>query len=227
MALLETVTLKPQPNAKPRQVRISAKVRRAVDAMVDGGLKRDQAAKHAGITDNALYVAMTKPEVKAYRLTRMGVFRESAEARTVAVVDQLLEAESESVRLDAVKYLVPPISKSEITHTHQGHIQGLTIVFAAPTDQPMVIDAAPQQVERAKLIKSLPAPIPHPAISNSAVRDIMGNDSAKSLASLDNPHGGKQAKRVRALDVVPDAPGPKGCRPSNSRSRARPPGGQK
>ena len=220
MAFLETVTLQPQPNARPRQARISAKVRAAIDAMVEHGLKRSDAAELVGLTDNALYVAMTKPEVKAYRNTRMGVFRESAEARTIAVVDRLLDAKSEAVQLDAVKYLVPPVSKSEITHTHQGDIQGLTIVFAAPSDAGPMIDVTPKSAEKAKLINSLPKPVAHPALANSLISSVMGNGDKSTNDTKNIAHVQRSANKA-SEPTTPHVVGQDGVAPSKSKRRPR------
>lgn len=165
-AALQTVTVQPQPNARPREVRISRRVKDAIDAMVEGGLKRDLAAKHAGLTDHALYVALTKPHVIAYRNERLRVFRESAASRSIARVDKLADdAASEHVRLGANELLmgiegISKVQRSENLHVHQHVIPGLTVLrggWQVHEDLP-VIDA--QVIEQP--IARIGAPAPHP-----------------------------------------------------------------
>lgn len=223
MYALETVDLQPTHNAKPRQARISGNIRRVIDLMVHSGQRRAEAAQAVGVHDDTVRKAMLKPEVLAYLNTQKEVLRTSARARAIAKADDLLDAESESVRLDAVKYLEPPISKSEITHTHQGHIQGLTIVFAAPSEAVPMIDVTPTNADKAKLIKSLPKPVAHPAMQSDVITHIMGNAEAEPSNNKSLTHPTRRATKAShpsTLDVG-------GTPPRSRKRRETPPGGQK
>lgn len=219
----ETVTVQHERAKAPKQVRITGRIKRVIDLMVHEGQRRAEAAKTVGITDEAVRQALLKPQVLAYLNHQKGVLRTSAMARTVAVVEGLLDADSESVRLDAVKYLEPPVSKSEITHTHQGHIQGLTIVFTSPSDAAPMIDVTPQTADKAKLINSLPKPVAHPAMATDLISSVMGNgaentNTTKSLARVQ-----RSANKAHA----PSAPHIGGAGPRPRKRVLTPPGGQK
>src|SRR4051794_27627072 len=105
-----------------RKLRIGSKLQAAITAMVEGALTRADAAKHAGITDHALYCALRKPHVAAFRTELMRVFRESEASRTIKRVADLADtANSEHVRLDASKWLgeiegIQPIARGEVVH---------------------------------------------------------------------------------------------------------------
>jgi hypothetical protein len=175
MAFLETVQIATQPHARPRQVRISTRVKHAVEAMVERGLRREDAAKEAGLTDNALYIALRKPETLAYRNDRMRVFRESAASRSIARVDRLAdEAVSEHVKLGANELLmgiegIGKVQRSENIHVHQGSVPGLTIVFNGQFDEARLIADQPLAIENAKHINDLPVPVPHPSMRNATI----------------------------------------------------------
>lgn len=161
---------------KGRKRRISAKIREAVRLTVEAGLTRPQAAERCGITDNHLYKQLRRSDVLALRSELLGVLRESARARTIAKAEQLMDgAESEHVRLDAIRYLNPNAERSENLHLHQHSTQlpGLTIIYNPPS--PEVLEA--ENVERARKglkpldVKTwnpaLDVQVPHPALSDN------------------------------------------------------------
>jgi hypothetical protein len=80
------------PKAKPaKELKITGKVRTAIEAMVWLGLKRDEAAQHAGMKDNSLYVAMRRPDVKAFYLAECEMLRLSGKARRIHRLDEISE----------------------------------------------------------------------------------------------------------------------------------------
>jgi hypothetical protein len=79
------------PAKNGRTLRITRRVRAAVDAMVWQGLKRDEAAQAAGLKDNSLYVAFSRPDVKAYYLSQCEVLRVSGRARRIHRLDEISE----------------------------------------------------------------------------------------------------------------------------------------
>ena len=84
-----------QPPAKTskdaKNLRITGKNKAAIDAMVWQGLKRADAAQVAGLKDHALYVAMTKPHVKAYYLSQCEMLRTSGRARRIHRLNDMVE----------------------------------------------------------------------------------------------------------------------------------------
>lgn len=183
--MFATVTVQPDnPAAKPRQVRISAKVKAAIEAMVHGGLKRCDAAKHAGLTDHSLYVAMTLPHVRAYRADQLQVIRESASARTIAKAEQLMDsATSEHVQADMTKWIaglegISPVTKSESTINHKGLGPGLTIIMSQP-EPVLVIDSQAHEVEIPNEYRHLPEPVPHPTSRNAQILRGISSSPAK------------------------------------------------
>lgn len=55
------------------------------------GLKRDDAAQHAGMKDNSLYVALRRPDVKAAYLSECEVLRVSGRARRIHRLEAMVE----------------------------------------------------------------------------------------------------------------------------------------
>lgn len=120
--VVETVN---KDGVRPRQVRISAKVRHALRCMAFEGMERKKAAEKAGLKDDSLYVALRRPEVKALLNEYVADLRKSAAARSIARVDRLADsAESEHVRFQANTFLlgiegVRPSERVEHDHTHR------------------------------------------------------------------------------------------------------------
>jgi hypothetical protein len=77
--------------AGARTVRISRRVKAAVEAMVWQGMKRGEAAQATGMKDNSLYVAFRRPEVRAYYLSECEVLRVSGRARRIHRLEGLVE----------------------------------------------------------------------------------------------------------------------------------------
>lgn len=80
-----------QPAKSKQSLAVTGKNRAAIDAMVWQGLKRSDAAQSAGLTDHALYVALTKPHVKAYYLAQCEVLRLSGKARRIHRLNDMVE----------------------------------------------------------------------------------------------------------------------------------------
>lgn len=82
----QQVTDKPK-----RELKVTRVVKAAIDAMVWQGMKREDAAQAAGMKDNSLYVALRRPEVKAYYLDQCEVLRTSGKARRIHRLEQMVE----------------------------------------------------------------------------------------------------------------------------------------
>jgi len=87
-------------------MRVTGKLRRAIDAMVWDGSTRNHAAVAAGMSVHGLREALRRPHVKAYYRAQLEVLRESERARNIhALVDVRDEAPNAMARVQAVKAL--------------------------------------------------------------------------------------------------------------------------
>lgn len=113
-----------------RNRRISATVRTAIEAMVWQGLKRPDAAQMAGMKDNSLYIAMRKPDVKAYYLAECEVFRLSGRAKRLhrlqALADQDENKNAAVAAIKAAEQISDPVAA---LGPHAQRLPGITIVI--------------------------------------------------------------------------------------------------
>lgn len=197
MSATELVTVQHQHAAAPRQVRISRRVKVAIDHMVHRGQKRAEAATNAGITDEAMRKAMHKPEVLVYLDTQQQVLRTSAKARSIARIDNLADdAASEHVKLESNKFLlgiegVSVVTKSENTNINKNMTPGLTINLLVQTGtEPIAqqIDSQVRQLETTSHINVLPRPVPHPSMGNAQKTEGL---PAKTEGLAPAPEGAK------------------------------------
>lgn len=86
--------------------KVTGKIKTAIDAMVWQGLKRDEAATAAGLTDHGLYVALSRPHVRAYYLGQCEVLRTSGRARRIHRLEQIAEQDdNKQAAVNAIKAL--------------------------------------------------------------------------------------------------------------------------
>ncbi|MBB4066765.1 hypothetical protein [Gellertiella hungarica] len=88
-----------------KEAAISEKARTAVELMVFEGLKRSDAAKKAGMHEESLRRALTKPNTLAYMNECMEVLRTSVRPRALLKMESLLDAKNESTQFKAAEYL--------------------------------------------------------------------------------------------------------------------------
>lgn len=97
--------------------------------MVWFGLKRDEAATKAGIKDNSLYVALRRPDVKAFYMRELEVLRTSERARNIhTLVDVRDQQSNQMARVQAVKAL-EQIDDGETANRATAALPGLQIVI--------------------------------------------------------------------------------------------------
>lgn len=175
------------------KTRISPKVRLAVRLMVEQARKRKDAAQEAGLTDDALYRALQRPDVIAYRTQLFEVLRTSAASRTIARAEKLADdAESEHVQLQANTWLagiegISPVTKTENTSTHRHLLAGLVIVRGAEpvaAEPARLIDGQPHEVRKTCSVNRIGNPVPHPNQRNTLLIEakppvIRGSGSAE------------------------------------------------
>lgn len=198
---LQTVEVQHERASRPRQVRISPNVRRAIEHMVSDGLSRQAAAEKAGIQDNTLYIALRKPEVLAYRNECMRVIRTSEAARSVKRIGDLAEsATSETVKFESNKFLLAtdptdpiiPTQRTETAHRFPDGRPGLTIIMQS-VEQAQVIEHQPSQDVRPKHIRHLPLPVPHPSKERLPLCAAAGESSGDS----DGPKKSRRGQKSR------------------------------
>jgi len=129
--------------SKPAEtLRISGRNKLAIDAMVYEGLNRKQAAEKAGLKDHALYVALTKPHVKAYYMRQLDVLRTSERARNIHTLAEVRDQTSNQMaRVQAVKAL-EHIDDDQQVNRGANSLPGLQIVVMTGPQQP-TIDVTP------------------------------------------------------------------------------------
>ncbi len=161
---LETVHTQPQSNEKPKTIRISRKVKRALEHMAFYGKNRKEAAETVGLKEDSLYKAMTKSDVKTVMRDLQKVLRESEAHRSIARIAKLADDKGESgqVRLNANVELLGlegiGSKGRESSNPLIGNVNlpGLTIVYQA-ADRPGD--------------KAIDISVPHPSLSKPEVID--------------------------------------------------------
>lgn len=133
----------PQP---ARKLKVTGKVKVALDFMVWDGLKRQDAAERAGLKDNSLYVALTRPDVKAYYLRQLDVLRTSERARNIHALAEVREGDNQMARVAAVKALEQISDETPSGSRGSVQLPGLTI---------QIVNALPVK-EQLTPIKQLP-----------------------------------------------------------------------
>lgn len=125
-------TSPPLPSAKPaketKELRVTGKNRAAIDAMVWEGLIRSEAAEKAGLKDHALYVALTKPHVKAYYAQQCEVLRTSGRARRIHRLEAMLEQSDNKAAVINAALALESIGTDQATaNTAQSAMPGVVI----------------------------------------------------------------------------------------------------
>lgn len=140
---LNTAPSRQQIAAKGRSapLRVTGKLRVAIDAMVWQCLARADAAKHAGMTEYSLYSAFRKPHVKAHYLSELEVLRTSERARNIhTLVEVRDQTTNQMARVQAVKELEQS-AETAARSTGSLSLPGLTIqIINAAAPEVKVID---------------------------------------------------------------------------------------
>jgi hypothetical protein len=129
-------------------LKVTGKLRVAIETMVWAGACRADAAKAAGLKDRSLKSAFRKSHVKAFYLRELDVLRTSERARNIhAFVDVRDNSENSMARVQAAKAL-EQVSETEGMRGHSPNLTpGLTIQIINTTDAPRtvspVIDVTP------------------------------------------------------------------------------------
>ena len=88
------------------RLRVTGRLRTAIEAMAWQGARRDEAAVAAGLTDHSLRAALRKPHVKAFYLGELDVLRTSEKARNIHALCSIRDAsENAMAKVSAIKTL--------------------------------------------------------------------------------------------------------------------------
>jgi hypothetical protein len=144
--LIKIPPVEPTPNlnkaSKPAEtLRITGKVRTAIEAMVWDGLPRAKAAEKAGISEHGLYKALCKPPVKAFYLRELDVLRTSERARSVFRMAELRDQDdNKMVAFNAAKELAGPAesaAESGVRQAMPGLVVQINVQSGASVPDPM------------------------------------------------------------------------------------------
>jgi len=130
--------------AKPaKPLKVTGKNKVALDLMVWEGLKRSEAAEKAGLTDHSLYVALTKPHVKAYYIQQCEVLRTSGRARRIHRLEQMQEQDDNKAAVVNAILALERLGDSQVTGAAgQSATPGviIQILTQAPVQQVQTIE---------------------------------------------------------------------------------------
>jgi hypothetical protein len=142
---------------RSRRNAVTGKLKAALDAMVWEGLKRNDAAKAAGLAESSLRFALRKPHVLAYYRAECDALRNSIKARNLHRLDTIADdSKNDQARVAAIK-VIEQISDVADQHQRPGEAQSPGVVIQiinAPA--PALAGISPPMIEIA------PAPIPAP-----------------------------------------------------------------
>lgn len=132
---------------RPRDLKPTGRVKRAIDAMVLEGLNRKAAAQLAGLTDHSLYVAFTKSHIKAYYNQQLEVLRTSERARNIHRAIEIRDAAPNMPAIHAIRYLDGEDAENARQLNAMHRAPGLTVVVVDASGgmrnpPPQVIDIA-------------------------------------------------------------------------------------
>jgi hypothetical protein len=90
---------------KTPKPRITVRVKRAVDAIVEQGMPYDQAARLVGLSTYALRLALGKPHVLAYLRAQLQVLRGAREPRNFHRLCEIADAQDNMPAVQALRTL--------------------------------------------------------------------------------------------------------------------------
>lgn len=135
MTSLDLTTTRQALEAKGRSapLKVTGKLRNAIEAMVWTGARRAEAAEKAGLTDHGLRNALNKPHVKAALLREMQVLRLSERPRNIRRLAEIRDAADNMPAVNAIKMLEDMETDIQAKSNASMSLPGLTIqIINAP-----------------------------------------------------------------------------------------------
>lgn len=116
------------------RLKVTGKLKVAIEAMVFKALPRAQAAEHAGLSEQAVYVALRKPHVLAFYDELLEVLRTSERARNLHALYEVRDQKAnQNARVAAIRTLERQFDEDEAPGARQA-VPGfvINVVVAAP-----------------------------------------------------------------------------------------------
>jgi hypothetical protein len=167
--MIDQPRLLAKPTQRSAPMKVSGRLKQAIELMVWQGHSRDEAAKAAGLVPKSLYNALRKHHVKAFLLGELGALRTSARARNFHHLESIAaNSANDMARVSAVKAMEALEDEAQQRGSVAGHVMlpGLTIVISngpappviEPRERPVMIDASPIPAPRQPAYEAPPEP---------------------------------------------------------------------
>jgi hypothetical protein len=134
-------------DGRSAQGQVTGKLRKCLMRMVQLGEKRDDAARAVGLATHTVYVALTKPHVKAFYFAQLEVLRTSERARNIHRLAEIRDAANNMPAVQAIKALeeIDDVATGRSAAVQRG--PGLQIVIMQGDAKP-VVQAPLYNIER-------------------------------------------------------------------------------
>jgi hypothetical protein len=110
---------------KTPKLRITPRVKSAITAMVNSGVAYNEAAAQAGLTTEAMRLALAKPHVISFYKQQLHVLRDAQRARNIHRLAEIRDADNNMPAVNAIKALEQ--IADEQTNNKQTTTPGVTI----------------------------------------------------------------------------------------------------
>jgi hypothetical protein len=139
---------------RSKRLRVTGKLRIAIEAMIWEGLPRREAAEKAGLADPSLRFAMRKPHVMAHFNAELANLRTSLRARNLHRLDGIADAsKNDMARVASIKAMEQLADVADEHHRHgQTAMPGVRIVIVQRAPEPKVVNSAPISAEFERII---------------------------------------------------------------------------
>jgi hypothetical protein len=128
---------------RSQRLKVSGKLRVALDLMVWSGTCRADAAEEAGLVDASLRSALRKPHVLAWYNSELAALRTSLRARNVHRLDTIAsDSKNDMSRVAAIKTLKAITEQAEQHQRPNDQQPGVQIVIVQPAAEPKILNPA-------------------------------------------------------------------------------------
>jgi len=122
-------------------LKVTGKLKVALDAMVWQGMKRAAAAHHAGLKEQSLYVALLRTHVKAYYLSQLEVLRTSERSRNIHRLTEIRDKADNMPAVQAIKMLEQLADEAHGPGASAQRAPGVTVIVMTRADDTRVPNA--------------------------------------------------------------------------------------
>ncbi|MEH2468845.1 glycyl-tRNA synthetase (class II) [Nitrobacteraceae bacterium AZCC 2161] len=124
------------------RLKVTGKLKVALDLMVWSGKRRAEAAEEAGLADSSLRFALRKPHVLAHYNGELAALRTSLRARNVHRLDGIADSSgNDMARVSAIKAMETLADQADaVAKPSQQQVPGMIIVINNGGSMPKVID---------------------------------------------------------------------------------------